>query len=318
MTELRFEVDRIRSRQPRAGRHRARLLRHRVWADQEVGWLRGTKNNYGWALRASVTASTTSDAVTVPRAAMERALLGGLLRGQHDRLLLEQKTDIRLQGLPSSSDHLADRPSTCRWLAADRGIVAIPAAARDLGARGSHAKVADADPVGPVSAAAAAVLAAVPGWWAARAREAGLSGRWLDVTSAVAATPPALPRETSPDPSITALTSSEGLGAASAAALPSEVRARHGRHYTPPGLAEHLWTMTRQALGHPIRATRLPGLVRDRACGAGALLLPALREHVRASARTDPQLTRPRRSSAEDPPSCIRHRRESARLRSMT
>ena len=41
----------------------------------------------------------------------------------------------------------------------------------------------------------------------------------------------------------------------------------------------------------PPRASVLPGLVRDRASGAGALLLPPLREHVTASGRMDPQLT---------------------------
>src|SRR5215469_13746421 len=48
--------------------------------------------------------------------------------------------------------------------------------------------------------------------------------------------------------------------------------------------------MTRGALTFGPRATRLPGLVRDRACGAGALLLPTLREHIRASARTDAEV----------------------------
>src|SRR5262249_58193482 len=82
----------------------------------------------------------------------------------------------------------------------------------------------------------------------------------------------------------------EALGAAYVAGLSAAVRARHGRHYTPVDLALELWNMTRRELALPPRATRLPGLVRDRACGAGALLLPALREQVRAAGATDAQM----------------------------
>ena len=167
----------------------------------------------------------------------------------------------------------------------------VPVGARDLGARGSRAAVVESDPAGPVSASAAAVLAAVPGWWEATARESGLSGRWLDVSAAMESVPPEAALNGSPDTSIGAHISGEDLGAAYAAALSPEVRSRHGRHYTPAALAEHLWVMNRRALALPTRAARLPGLVRDRACGAGALLLPPIREHVRASARIDAQLT---------------------------
>jgi len=166
----------------------------------------------------------------------------------------------------------------------------IPLSARDLGARGSRGEVAGPDPAGPVPERAAAILAAVPGWWEALARDVGLSGRWLDVSVAVDAAPPEAALASTPDPTIDILTPGEVLGAAYVAALSPEVRARHGRHYTPPDLATHLWTMARKALMFGPGATRLPGLVRDRACGAGALLLPPIREHVRSSARTDPEV----------------------------
>lgn len=163
--------------------------------------------------------------------------------------------------------------------------------ARDLGARGSRTEIAGPDPAGPVPESAASVLASAVTWWESRAREAGLSGAWLDVATAVDSLIPAVALTHAPSSTIDGSTSSEALGTAYVAALTSEVRVRHGRHYTPPDLAGHLWAMTREALGLPSHASVLPGLVRDRASGAGALLLPALREHVIASAHTDPQLT---------------------------
>ena len=166
----------------------------------------------------------------------------------------------------------------------------VPPGARMPGPRGSRGEVAGPDPAGPVPPRAAAVLAAVPGWWAAQARQAGLGGAWLDVAAAVSSPPPAAVRgAAAADAGIGPGTAAADLGAAYAAALAPDVRARHGRHYTPPGLADHLWQMTRRALALPARAAPLPGLIRDRACGAGALLLPPLREHVRAGARAGPQ-----------------------------
>ncbi|GAA1836275.1 N-6 DNA methylase [Nocardioides hankookensis] len=164
-------------------------------------------------------------------------------------------------------------------------------AARELGARGSRATVGSADPAAELTATAAAVLAAIPAWWAARAAEAGLEGRWLDVHSAVDTTPPLELAEEHPplEPSWGPL-SAEELGAAYVAALDPGVRARHGRHYTPGELARQLWEMARTALGHRHYGHALEGLVRDPACGAGALLLPPLREHLSASWEVDPQL----------------------------
>lgn len=165
-----------------------------------------------------------------------------------------------------------------------------PLTARDLGARGSRGEVAGPDPAGPISDAAASVLACVAHWWEIRAHEAGLSGQWLDVAHAVDAPMPAQ-ANTAPAAEGLAEAAPEALGGAYVAALPSSTRARHSRHYTPSELAGHLWRMTRGTLRLPARATRLPGLVRDRASGAGALLLPAMREHVEASAGMDARMT---------------------------
>lgn len=158
--------------------------------------------------------------------------------------------------------------------------------ARDLGARGSRTTVADSDPASVLPATALAVLAAIPAWWEARARAAGLTGHWLDVYSAIDAIAPDHVGDGSSPLDLRKYTSPE-LGAAYVAGLTPEVRARHGRHYTPPELADHLWAMTRKSLGHRRPARSLAGLVRDPASGAAALLLPALREHLRALVRAD-------------------------------
>ncbi|MBF4622919.1 Eco57I restriction-modification methylase domain-containing protein [Clavibacter sp. VKM Ac-2872] len=72
--------------------------------------------------------------------------------------------------------------------------------------------------------------------------------------------------------------------------LDARERSIHGRHYTPEGLAAQLWLMARKALGFGIDPRPLPGLIRDPACGAGALLVPVLREHLKATANADPTL----------------------------
>lgn len=157
---------------------------------------------------------------------------------------------------------------------------------RDLGARGSRREIADADPAGDISEATRAVLAAVPGWWSARASEVGLDGEWLDVFEAVDAAPPAAAIEPDVEPPTLGNVSAEDLGRAYVQSLTSAVRSRHGRYYTPDDLSQHLWNLAREDLGLPPQMTRLTFLVRDRACGAGALLIPPMREHVQASVRT--------------------------------
>ena len=154
-------------------------------------------------------------------------------------------------------------------------------------ARGQRAVTGVAVSPGPISAPAAAVLYGVADWWARRAEAAGLGGRWLDVGWAVAVEPPhlGLPEV----PSVTLVGTAEEVGQAYVSALPGEDRSRHGRHYTPQPLAAELWAMTKRAMGWK-RPQPLDGCVLDPACGAGALLLPVLREHLGAAARVDARL----------------------------
>ncbi|MFI8632313.1 Eco57I restriction-modification methylase domain-containing protein [Microbacterium sp. NPDC077663] len=162
--------------------------------------------------------------------------------------------------------------------------------ARPLGPRGSRGLVGSADPAAELTPVAVAVLAAIPAWWSARATRAGLAGEWTDVHFAVDVLPPLVLGETPPLEPDWGLLTGEQVGAAYVESLASETRARHGRHYTPHELAAELWSMTKAALGMKQPVMSLPGLIRDPACGAGALLLPALREHLAASAAIDPRL----------------------------
>lgn len=169
-------------------------------------------------------------------------------------------------------------------------LATAPTMARELGARGSRAPVADADPTARISPAAAAVVAAIPAWWEERARAAGLAGMWGDVTAAVEADPPVALLDTIPDSKINGRMTGHAVAQAYVDSLDPGVRARHGRHYTPTDLADRVWASTRDALGFGVRIQRLPGLVRDPAAGGGALLVPPLREHLAAVARVDPTL----------------------------
>lgn len=162
--------------------------------------------------------------------------------------------------------------------------------ARELGARGSRSVVGHADPSADLNASAAAVIAAIPDWWAARASAVGLRGPWLDVTAAIEADHPTALLERPADATINAEFDGHSLGLAYVTALDAGTRARHGRHYTPTDLANRVWSTTRDALGFGARGSRLPGLVRDPAAGGGSLLIPPLREHLAAVARLDPAL----------------------------
>jgi adenine-specific DNA-methyltransferase len=133
------------------------------------------------------------------------------------------------------------------------------------------------------------VLAAVPAWWRAKASAAGLAGDWLEVDK-VMAPPGFVDLDTNPDASVKVSWSPEQFGEAYVGALSSSTRSSHGRYYTPTSLAKPLWQRTREALGFPQRHQTLPGLVRDPACGAGALLLAPLREHLQASRHADPTM----------------------------
>jgi adenine-specific DNA-methyltransferase len=147
------------------------------------------------------------------------------------------------------------------------------------------------NPAGQVQAgsrpATSAVLSYVQGWWRSRAEQVGLSGEWLDVEYAIDAD---LPLDLQADSAELGPLSAHELGLAYVETLSAISRSEHGRHYTPAPLAEQLWRQARAALGWNSEDHVLPGLVRDPACGAGALLLPPLREHLRASSDTDPSI----------------------------
>lgn len=143
--------------------------------------------------------------------------------------------------------------------------------ARSLGPRGSRAPVGHDDPAGDPGDAAHAVLAGVPAWWDAAALAAGLDGSWLGLETAIGGLAPA-PQAAHPA-DLAGLTGFD-VGAKYVVALAVSTRSRHGRHYTPAPLAGHLWAMAHLALGQRGPGLSLPGLVRDPACGAGALLLP--------------------------------------------
>ncbi|HEX7351605.1 Eco57I restriction-modification methylase domain-containing protein [Brachybacterium sp.] len=162
---------------------------------------------------------------------------------------------------------------------------------RPLGARGSRRHISSAEASAELSPTASAVLAALPSWWTARADAAGLDGVWLDVTQAVSAEPPFSMSELPQLEEEWGALTGEEVGQAYVESLSAATRARHGRHYTPAELSLPLWSQVREALGRGGAAAKtLPGLVRDPACGGGALLLPALREHLRASAGVNPRL----------------------------
>lgn len=136
------------------------------------------------------------------------------------------------------------------------------------------------------------ILSAVEGWWAIKAEQAGLVGRWANVTEALEAQPPSSLSGVSPLKTIGVSTTGEMLGEMYVGSLPSAERSKEGKHYTPSMLSERLWEMARAALGYTRgRDRRLTGLVRDPACGGGALLLPPLREHLRAATRDDAAIT---------------------------
>ena len=142
-----------------------------------------------------------------------------------------------------------------------------------------------------VSSVTAAVLAVIPEWWAHRAAAVGLGGSWLDVRKAVSATPPSPLCVGLPYADTSLLISGHSLGQAYVESLSPRTRSEHGRHYTPEVLADRLWSMARAGLRWNSEDHQLHGLVRDPACGGGALLLAAIREHLRASYSTDPSIT---------------------------
>lgn len=139
-----------------------------------------------------------------------------------------------------------------------------------------------------LSASALAVLAAVPSWWQRRVSAAGVPpGDCWPVEEAVGAVCPIGPGDLAGVPARKDLLDArpEALADAYVAALDEPVRAAHGRHYTPPQLAAGLYRQAVSVLG-----AAPSGLVWDPACGAGSLLLPALRGWLAAHQRTEPEL----------------------------
>lgn len=125
----------------------------------------------------------------------------------------------------------------------------------------------------PATATGAAhVVATIPAWWAERARAAGLPPSWQDWRRAL----PDPPTSVAGFASRALEDASTTLGEAYVSALDPATRLREGRHYTPDLLARVLWDEVTKS-GHE------PGRVVDPACGAGALLLPPLRDLVRES-----------------------------------
>ncbi len=125
--------------------------------------------------------------------------------------------------------------------------------ARDLGPRGSRAEVASSDPASRLPFDALRLVAAVPGWWQVRAAAVGLDSAWQSVEHALGQALPVSIEQVDPDPHVTGSSTAEDLGNAYVAALSPGVRARHGRHYTPPTLAAELWAMARRALAPVFR-----------------------------------------------------------------
>lgn len=115
-------------------------------------------------------------------------------------------------------------------------------------------------------------LDAAQGWWARRAAEAGLAGRFLALEHAfpdLAEPPSGLAPALAVDK-----TSAFEVGASYVEALDATTRAEHGRLYTPAALAELLWAEISAVSKDP------GGIVLDPASGCGALLVPGLRHFV--------------------------------------
>ncbi len=124
--------------------------------------------------------------------------------------------------------------------------------------------------------AALRVLATLPAWWARRALEVGLDDQVAIEITLAGAVPPIAADDLATIEIASELVdaSPEEFGEAYVGALDSGSRAKNGRHYTPATLAAALWSQTVKALPSSV----VDGLIFDPAAGAGALLLPPLRE----------------------------------------
>jgi adenine-specific DNA-methyltransferase len=128
-----------------------------------------------------------------------------------------------------------------------------------------------------MSAAALSVLATIPQWWRRRVDAAGVG------VMSLADPPVSIEGVGGREDLLDA--SAEELANAYVIALDERVRSAEGRHYTPGYLAVHLYRQAVAVLGDEPR-----GLVWDPACGAGSLLLPALRDWAERNSSTAPEL----------------------------
>ncbi|MFJ8663124.1 Eco57I restriction-modification methylase domain-containing protein [Streptomyces sp. NPDC093795] len=145
-----------------------------------------------------------------------------------------------------------------------------------------------ADGTADVSAEALSVLATVPHWWKRRAAAAGASSPQTFDFDDVMAFPKAFERDNLaglPIREDLLDASPEELADAYVVALDGAVRTAEGRHYTPAPLAEILYRQAAEALGR-----RPDGLIWDPACGAGMLLLPALRAWLSERSGAQPEM----------------------------
>ncbi len=135
--------------------------------------------------------------------------------------------------------------------------------------------------------AAQHLLSALGTWWRRSVRSAGVDEGWEDLATAIAARPPLepLPIDITTMP-LRVDGDGYDLGEAYVALLDPRQRSEHGRHYTPRRLAERLWVMAREE-----RGAAVDGLVRDPACGAGALLIMPVRDYLERHAAADAAMT---------------------------
>jgi adenine-specific DNA-methyltransferase len=146
---------------------------------------------------------------------------------------------------------------------------------RPLGARGSRSTLEAPERAGHHA------LAILSSWWVARVTKADVPDGWRDFNR-VFPTAANLIGDVTAAP-VAAAPTSESLGNMYVCGLDPAIRAAHGRHYTPSGLAKLVWADCARNLQSVARDT---GLVLDPACGSGALLLPVVRQRVRAALKS--------------------------------
>ncbi|RKN37625.1 Eco57I restriction-modification methylase domain-containing protein [Streptomyces hoynatensis] len=160
-----------------------------------------------------------------------------------------------------------------------------------VAARPNRAQRAWLNTDGPasVSREALSVLATVPHWWERRASALGADSPETLGLDHVIAFPDVFTQD---DLTLCPIREdlldarAEDLANAYVVALDDSVRTSEGRHYTPPTLAKILYQHSTKTLQrHP------EGLIWDPACGAGMLLLPALRYWLQKRRDAQPEIT---------------------------